>query len=295
MGGGVEGGGGEGEGGGGGSGEGGGGEGEGGGGGEGEGGGGGGKGEGGEYWRHVVDVMVPPELQTWSPSPARAACTVDRCVVARGGAKACSAGAAARRSGVGWVPGGSARRCVGPRVTCLRCGTCRRGRRNSRSCSWSRSCPSRTNDRNLRRRVHPKSRSFRRKRSRRRSHCGQKGGGGAFSKRSARKAQARRQWQLTVRQGKEGRAHGAGRHRPAVVATRSQPPPIASAVYSARDRRFVRRVVTLVVRWEPPAAGFGEHHREVEEHRVSGSLHRPAGSDFEVTTCMGAWIGGAEA
>jgi len=68
MGGGVEGGGGEGEGGGGGSGEGGGGEGEGGGGGEGEGGGGGGKGEGGEYWRHVVDVMVPPELQTWSPS-----------------------------------------------------------------------------------------------------------------------------------------------------------------------------------------------------------------------------------
>ena len=61
-------------------------------------------------------------------------------------------------------------------------------------------------------------------------------------------------------------------------ATRSQPPPIARAVDFARDRRFVRRegrVVRRVVRWEPPAAGFGEHHREVEEHRISGSLHRP--------------------
>ena len=81
------GGGGEGEGGGGG----GGGKGEGGcGGGKGEGGGGGGKSEGGggEFGTHVADVMVPPELQTCVPSPARAACTVGWCVMARGGAKA---------------------------------------------------------------------------------------------------------------------------------------------------------------------------------------------------------------
>ena len=108
-----DGGGGEGEGGGGGSGEGGGG----GGGGEGEGGGGGsGEGGGGEYWRHVSDVMVPSELQTCVPVPARAACTVGWCVVARGGAKACGAGEAARRSGVGWS-GGSATARGGPRVT----------------------------------------------------------------------------------------------------------------------------------------------------------------------------------
>eukprot|EP00964_Phaeocystis_antarctica_P023671 scaffold13223_cov61-Phaeocystis_antarctica.AAC.2 len=84
---------------------------------------------------------------------------------------------------------------------------------------------------------------------------------------------------------REGSSTGAGRaDRPAGVVTRSvtvvvvviQPPPIARAVDFARDRRFVRRVVSFVVRWEPPAANFGEQHREVEEHRISGSLHRPA-------------------
>eukprot|EP00964_Phaeocystis_antarctica_P058172 scaffold34490_cov62-Phaeocystis_antarctica.AAC.2 len=80
-----------------------------------------------------------------------------------------------------------------------------------------------------------------------------------------------------VTQGREARARRAD--KPAAVAARSQPPPIASAVDFDRDRRFVRRegqVVCLAIRWEPPAADFGEHRREVEEHRVSGSLHRPA-------------------
>ena len=97
-----------------------------------------------------------------------------------------------------------------------------------------------------------------------------------------------------VRRGKrrqEAREARAGRADiPAGVATRSQPPPIARAVDFARDRRFVRRegrVVRLAIRWERPAAGFGEHHREVEEHRVSGSLHRPASKWRRV------WVRGA--
>jgi len=75
--------------------------------------------------------------------------------------------------------------------------------------------------------------------------------------------------------------------RPAVVAThRRDPtnnsphelPPIACAVDSARDRGVVRRegrVVRLVVRWEHPAVDCGEHHREVDEHRILWSSHRP--------------------
>eukprot|EP00964_Phaeocystis_antarctica_P094298 scaffold61041_cov54-Phaeocystis_antarctica.AAC.2 len=35
------------------------------------------------------------------------------------------------------------------------------------------------------------------------------------------------------------------------------------------------QVVRRVVRWEPRAADLGEHHREVDEHRISGSSHRP--------------------
>ena len=75
----------------------------------------------------------------------------------------------------------------------------------------------------------------------------------------------------TIRQ-KGGNGRLGREDRPAAVATRSQPPPIARTVNFAPDRRFVR----LVVRWEPPAADLGEHHREVDEHRISGSLHRPA-------------------
>ena len=58
-------------------------------------------------------------------------------------------------------------------------------------------------------------------------------------------------------------------------AIRRQLPPSASAVDFARDRRTVhrerRRVVRLAVRWEHPAVGRGEHHREVDEHRISWS------------------------
>ena len=56
----------------------------------------------------MADVMLPSELQMCVPVPARArmhTCTVGWCVMARGGAKACGAGAAARCSGVGWSGG----------------------------------------------------------------------------------------------------------------------------------------------------------------------------------------------
>ena len=54
-----------------------------------------------EHHAHVADVMVPPELQTCVPVPAAHTCTVGWCVMARGGAKAYGAGAAARCSGLG--------------------------------------------------------------------------------------------------------------------------------------------------------------------------------------------------
>ena len=72
--------------------------------------------------------------------------------------------------------------------------------------------------------------------------------------------------------GKRGLGVGAG--RPAAGATRSQLPPSAPAVDFARVvRRERRRVVRLVVRCEHPAVGRGEHHREVDEHRILWSLH----------------------
>eukprot|EP00964_Phaeocystis_antarctica_P076287 scaffold47162_cov54-Phaeocystis_antarctica.AAC.2 len=101
---------------------------------------------------------------------------------------------------------------------------------------------------------------------RRGCHCGQVRRGGRRSARN-RRGKRRQEGRGTVRQGRKGRVGRAD--RPAGVATRSQLPPIARAVDFARDPRFVRRVVSLVVRWEPPAANFGEHHREVEEHRIS--------------------------
>eukprot|EP00964_Phaeocystis_antarctica_P023672 scaffold13223_cov61-Phaeocystis_antarctica.AAC.3 len=70
---------------------------------------GGGNGEGGGGGAaHVSDVMVPSELQTCVPVPARA--RMHRRLVCDGASwreRFCGAGAAARRSGVGWS-GGSA-------------------------------------------------------------------------------------------------------------------------------------------------------------------------------------------
>ena len=76
---------------------------------------------------------------------------------------------------------------------------------------------------------------------------------------------------------------GGRADRPAAVTIRSdaepwmpsQLPPSACAVDSARDR--VRREGRgLVVRWEHPAMDCGERDREVDEHRISRSVHRPA-------------------
>ena len=70
------------------------------------------------------------------------------------------------------------------------------------------------------------------------------------------------------------RGLGGGTGRPAAGATRRQLPPSAPAVDFARVvRRERRRVVRLVVRCEHPAVGRGEHHREVDEHRILWSLH----------------------
>ena len=76
--------------------------------------------------------------------------------------------------------------------------------------------------------------------------------------------------------GKE-RVFGGGTNRPAAGTTERQLPPSAAAVDFARVvSRERRRVVRLdVVRCESPAVGSGEHHREVDEHRISWSLHRP--------------------
>jgi hypothetical protein len=82
---------------------------------------------------HVPDVMLPSELQTCAPEPARA--RVHRwCVMARGGATACVA--VLRRGTVRGrgLLGGSAK-ARGPRVTCLRRCNCQQRRRNSRRCS----------------------------------------------------------------------------------------------------------------------------------------------------------------
>ena len=66
------------------------------------------------------------------------------------------------------------------------------------------------------------------------------------------------------------RRAGRGASRPAVVAARARRPlelpPIAWAV----DFRLVRREERVVVRWEPPAAGGGEH---CEDERVAGVDH----------------------
>ena len=69
------------------------------------------------------------------------------------------------------------------------------------------------------------------------------------------------------------RAGSAAAGRPAAGATRRQLPPSAPrAVDFICDRRVVRRE-RLAVRWEHPAVGCGEHHREVDEPRKLWSLH----------------------
>eukprot|EP00964_Phaeocystis_antarctica_P063073 scaffold37830_cov55-Phaeocystis_antarctica.AAC.2 len=175
--------------------------------------------------------------------------------MARGGGKAYGAGAAARCSGVGWSGGSATAR--GATSDVLAALYLSEGQAEQPT-----SCRS-------------YSRSY--------SHCGQTRRGGRRSARN-RRGKRRQEGMGTVRRGRKARVGRAD--RPA-VATRShgltvrpQLPPIARAVDFTRDRRFVRRVVSLVVRFDPPAANFGEHHREVEEHRtsgsMSGSLHRPA-------------------
>ena len=201
----------------------------------------------------------------------------------------------------------------GQRVTCLRRCTGHTDRRNSRRCSRSRrnSTPCRSQHRyHSRRRSRRYSRchsgrrsrcrSFRR-RSRRKSRHSLSRSSGRTSRRSStcsRCCMHRHSWsrrypnpgtcthRCEQKKATRASAHGSdgqkrglgvGAGRPAAGATRSQLPPSAPAVDFARDRRVVRRergrVVRLVVRWEHPAVGRGEHHREVDEHRILWSLH----------------------
>ena len=147
-------------------------------------------------------------------------------------------------------------RRVGLRVTCLRRCTCQRGRRNSRCCSWSHKWHDMVGNWYTRRSHSWKphstlcssSRSLRGQRTSCRIqsscgsntlpcrncrmpqgifHCGQEGSDKVTQRRDARAGL----WDT-----------------PAGVATGpSQPPPITRAVDFARDRRFVRRFVRLVV------------------------------------------------
>ena len=189
--------------------------------------------------------------------------------MARGGAKACGAGAAARRSGVGWSGGSATVHGATSDVLAARYlpeGQAEQPELQLESHEDATSQPE----------SQPTSQPEADKKpsqleSQLESHVSgmslrREGRGGGGVRRGKRRQEAR--------EARAGRAD-----IPAGVATRSQPPPIARAVDFARDRRFVwreGRVVRLAIRWERPAAGFGEHHREVEEHRVSGSLHRPA-------------------
>ena len=229
---------------------------------------------------HVADVMAPLEVQVCvGASPARArACTVGWCVMARGGAKACGRGAAARCAGVGCL---AARpRHAGPRLTCLRRCTCQQSRPNSlrysrcrkwdvllgerhyrRSCSWNRNYKrcrnySKTQNNRIKKhknRIHNRYRIHNRHCNRslyRTLRCGQEGSG-------------------KFTQGGGARAGRAD--TPGGVATRShQPPPIACAVDFARDRRLARdRRPGRDAFWELPTAGRREHGEE-DEH----SAHR---------------------
>ena len=194
-------------------------------------------------------------------------------------------------------------------MTCLRCCTGHTDRRNSRRCSRSRShsTPCRSHRYHSRRRSWRYSRhscrrscrhSCRRRRcqtshscrhsccrtscrssscSRRCRHrhswCRRYPNPGTCTHRCEQEGHTRHTH--TVLMGKRGLRVGAG--RPAAGATRSQLPPSVPAVDFARDRQVVRRerrrVVRLVVRCEHPAVGRGEHHREVDEHRILWSLH----------------------
>ena len=84
---------------------------------------------------------------------------------------------------------------------------------------------------------------------------------------------------------RESRTRGWRANRPAAGATRSFQLPSARAVDSARDIRFVRREGRdLVLRWrDHPAMDCRERNREVDEHRISWSVHRP---DESVVTKM---------
>ena len=194
-------------------------------------------------------------------------------------------------------------------MTCLRRCTGHTDRRNSRRCSRSRrnSTPCRSYRYHSRRRSWRYSRRHSLCRSCRHSCCRRRCQtshscrctGCRTSRRSStcsRRCMRRHSWsrrypnpgtcthrceqeghtrQHTVLMGKREGSVGAG--RPAAGATRSQLPPSVPAVDFARDRRVVRRerrrVVRLVGRCEDPAVGCGEHHREVDEHRVLWSLH----------------------
>ena len=156
---------------------------------------------------HVPDVMLPSELQTCAPEPARA--RVHRwCVMARGGATACVA--VLRRGTVRGrgLLGGSAK-ARGPRVTCLRRCTCRKSRRNSRRCSRSRRCKlnvlpdefdnNRSSRRSSNRSSPRKSRHSRRRTPHIRKHsycsrfrCGQDGSGKVTRKRGGSTGGAQR-------------------------------------------------------------------------------------------------------
>ena len=73
-------------------------------------------------------------------------------------------------------------------------------------------------------------------------------------------AHKRRQLQGYARRG----STGVRPHIPAPIASRSQPPPIDSAVRLARDRLLGRHAL-----WELPAAGRRQHG-EVDEHSAHG-------------------------
>ena len=183
-----------------------------------------------------------------------------------------------RRHGARAWAGLAARpRRVGPRVTCLRRLLGQSGRRNSRSCSRSRSRipgprPSRPHHsphyRDHHSSHHSSHHSPRDPKDHRSRYCIR-----CCSRYCIRYCNFRRSPQQqhtalcceqvssgTVEQkGGNGRAGRAD--RPASVATRSELPPIACAVDSARGRRCVRRegwAVRLVVRWEHPAVDCGE-------------------------------------
>ena len=174
-------------------------------------------------------------------------------------------------------------------MTCLRRCTCQTDSQNSRRCSGRRT------NRHSRRR-NPNNRDGGNRGTRTTRHMSGRSARSRQSRRTrSRHRSHRRNWctdrrtsRRTHRRCEQQRGHGyakgrersvrRGADRPVVVTIPSELPPSAPAVdFFARDRRVVRRerqVARLVLRREHPAAGRGEHHRELDEQRISFSLHR---------------------